>query len=251
MLLAGLKRPPLHVIYHALWKAADWLYPPYCGGCGQFGQRWCDLCQAQVQTITETVCPCCGTPQPAPQLCAHCQQSQPPYQALRSWAVYREPLRRAIHQLKYAGDMGLAESFGPPLLSFLLQQNWDFDCIIPVPLNPKRQAERGYNQSTLLAIPLATALRQPLRTQILRRSRETVSQTKLSAAERKHNMLGAFTASPIQNQSVLLVDDVTTTGATLWACAQALLEAGARAVFALTLARSLISDPSPEVTVAA
>jgi ComF family protein len=172
---------------------------------------------------------------------------------VRSWAVYREPVRHAIHQLKYAGDMGLAESFSNSLLSILEKQNWNIDCIVPVPLNPHRQMERGYNQSMLLAIPLATALRLPLRPKALLRKRDTLSQTKLSAQERKQNLLGAFQAQAkyTRNQTVLLVDDVTTTGATLWACTQALLEAGAQAVYGLTLARSLLQPISPDPDFAA
>mgnify|MGYP000845359802 FL=1 len=253
MQLVGLKKPPLHGIYHALWSAADWLYPPNCGGCGKFGQRWCPACQAQVQIIQDPVCPQCGNPQPKAELCPSCRHTHPPYAGLRSWAAYREPLRHAIHQLKYAGDMGIAESFGNSLLSVLEKQNWNIECIVPVPLNPHRQVERGYNQSMLLALPLATALRLPLRPQALLRKRDTLSQTKLSAQERKQNLLGAFQAQAkyIRNQTVLLIDDVTTTGATLWACAQALLEAGAKSVYGLTLARSLLQADSPEIAVAA
>jgi ComF family protein len=122
---------------------------------------------------------------------------------------------------------------------------WEIDLITPVPLGLARLAERGYNQSSLLARPLSLALHVPYRPQILSRVRETRSQVGLTAAERRENVSGAFVArsNGIMGRNVLLVDDVTTSGSTLDACAEALFTAGARQVYGLTLARAVLKAP--------
>jgi competence protein ComFC len=122
---------------------------------------------------------------------------------------------------------------------------WDIDLIAPVPLGLARLAERGYNQSSLLARPLSLALNVPYRPQVLTRARETRSQVGLTAAERRLNVSGAFTAHPNWPPGcrILLVDDVATSGSTLEACAEALFAAGARQVYGLTLARAIFKSP--------
>ncbi len=117
---------------------------------------------------------------------------------------------------------------------------------MPVPLSADHAWERGYNQSTLLARPFALHLRIPLRPCALRRTRITQAQVGLNAQERRENVSRAFMADPrdVAGKSILIVDDVTTTGATMQACAQALRDAGARYVYGLTLARA--AHPSPD-----
>jgi ComF family protein len=119
---------------------------------------------------------------------------------------------------------------------------WNVDVIAPVPLGLARLAQRGYNQSALVAKPLALALGVRYYPLALRRSRETHSQVGLSAVQRKENVKGAFEAkfNLVTGRSILVVDDVTTSGATLDACAAALFEAGARQVYGLTLARAVL-----------
>ena len=115
---------------------------------------------------------------------------------------------------------------GPPLL------------VLPVPLFPARERERGYNQAALLARPLAARLGLACRTDLLRRRRETAPQVGLSREQRRQNVRGAFVAGPeVAGRTVLLVDDVTTTGSTLGSAAGACLAAGASGVRAVTLAR--------------
>jgi ComF family protein len=116
-----------------------------------------------------------------------------------------------------------------------------FDAILPVPLHPKRQAERGYNQSALLARRLGRVVALPVREDVLRRVRSTPPQVGLDRAKRRENVAGAFACPPdhpaLVGKTLLLVDDVCTVGATLAACAEALRAAGAREVWALTVAR--------------
>jgi ComF family protein len=160
---------------------------------------------------------------------------------MRSWAVFEEPIRSALHQLKYRRNLALGDALAKPLAGYARSLGWPIDLIVPVPLGRKRMQERGYNQVALIALPLAERLGWQYAPRGLHRVRETRSQVGLSANERKENMQEAFHAdlSRVQGCTILLMDDVATTGATLSACASALLEAGAEAVYALTLARAL------------
>jgi ComF family protein len=114
----------------------------------------------------------------------------------------------------------------------------DVDALVPVPLAPARERERGFNQAALVADELARALGRPVRRRWLRRARPTRPQSDLSAAERWANVRNAFQAAPaVAGHHVLVVDDVLTTGATAAECARALRAAGARAVSVVTVAR--------------
>jgi ComF family protein len=238
---AGMQRPAFFA-YHLLWQAIDWLYPPHCAGCDRLGERWCATCQQQVGVIGEEVCPVCGDVESGQALCPACQDHPPAYRALRSWGAYSGTLRNAIHRLKYKGDIGLAEPLSKHLIAYYNQLNWNVDFVIPVPLGLARARQRGYNQSSLLARPLAHALQIPYKPACLQRNRETRSQVGLSAHQRRENVYGAFRANheQVSGRIILLVDDVTTTGSTINACAQALSLAGASAVYGLTLARSVL-----------
>lgn len=191
--------------------------------------------------IPEPSCRICGVPILKSDLCPLCANSRPPYQALRSWLVFEGPIRLALHNLKYHRDMALGDALARQLALFVKNLHWQVDVVIPVPLGKKRQQERGYNQVGMVAMPLAGLLGWDYSPTSLARIRETRSQVGLSPAERKENVSGAFLGNPdkICGRTVLLVDDVTTTGATISACAAALLESGAREVYAVTLARAL------------
>jgi len=151
-------------------------------------------------------------------------------------------VRKAIHHLKYQRDLCLSLIFGRALSAELERLAWRPVLVASVPLSPSRQAERGFNQADLLARSLAMASGLRFRRRALRRIRETASQVGLSLKERRQNVRGAFEADHrlVTGREVLVVDDLMTTGATLDACAQALREAGAERVYALTLARTLL-----------
>lgn len=229
-------------LYQGFWVALDWLYPPFCAGCGNPGTLWCPQCQTASNPIpTNQVCSFCGIPRRNHQTtCARCQKSPPPFIALRSWATFSGPLRKAIHSLKYQQNMGLGSKLAEHMIVILNQMNWPIDLIVPMPLSAQRFAERGYNQANLLARPIAFAFKTPFTTRALKRIKNTRSQVGLTAADRLANVHGAFEADPgwVQGKTVLLVDDVATTGATLAASTQALLTAGAQRVYAITLARA-------------
>jgi ComF family protein len=130
------------------------------------------------------------------------------------------------------------------MIQVLQAQGWQIDLVCPVPLGAARMAERGYNQATLLARPIALSLSLPYADRTVARIKETTSQVGLNLARRRSNVSGAFLAKPEQaaGKSILIVDDVATSGSTLEACANALLEAGARKVYALTLARAALDQ---------
>jgi ComF family protein len=143
--------------------------------------------------------------------------------------------------MKYGRNVALGEAFAPHLAGFVRKLGWRVDLVVPVPLGRQRMMERGYNQVGLIAKPLAAIQGWHYSPDVLVRTRETRSQVGLSPLERKENISGAFRAEPVlaAGKSVLLVDDVVTTGATLAACSDALAKAGAEVVYALTLARAL------------
>lgn len=163
---------------------------------------------------------------------------------LRTAVIYKSPLREAIHRLKYKHDIGLGEALSRYLIELYNKLDWSVDMIIPVPLSPSKKQERGYNQSALLAWPLAKFKHIVYRPDAIERIRNTRPQVELSASERRENVKAAFlaTESLVTGKRVLVIDDVTTTGATIQACSQALRNAGAAEVYAMTLARAVFGD---------
>ncbi|GAB4558827.1 MAG: hypothetical protein Kow0047_04290 [Anaerolineae bacterium] len=176
-----------------------------------------------------------------PGVCSICRHSPPPLTAIRSATEFQDPIREAIHRLKYRGCRDLAMP-----LAQLMYDRWppdwgDVDLLAPVPLHPDRERARGYNQAALLARELANRLAVPLATHLLERVRATRPQVELSAQERRENVRGAFIVprpEEARGAVVVLIDDVATTAATLSACADALWAAGVADVRAFTLARA-------------
>ena len=232
----------------------DWLakliYPPLpnCVACGEpfdslYPLAFCQRCLARIPFITAPVCSQCDRPLRGGEgdLCRKCQNETHYYEQAMAVAVYTGYLRELLHTAKYNFRPDLARGLGTILAVWAENEIRleGIELIIPVPLHPQRLAVRGYNQAELMARPLATALRRPLRPELLERVKPTRSQSKLSRRERKENMRGAFlvvNCPAVAGKEILLVDDIRTTGYTLSAAAQALLLAGARRVKVLTIA---------------
>jgi ComF family protein len=219
----------------------DLFFPPRCVQCHTLGNRFCAACRADISWIGSGRCPLCGLPAGGtrPHNCIDAEKLQ----FIRSAAVYGGAMRKALHALKYHSDRLLADQ-----LTVLCADHWSlpagrFDLLIPVPLGKKREWSRGYNQARLLADALSRRDGIPVGTDRLIRIRETSSQVGLSQSARRENVRGAFSASGVAGMSVLLVDDVCTTGATLQSCAEELVRAGARRVGAVTLARAALPPP--------
>ena len=227
-------------LYSLLWTSLDWVFPPNCGGCAKLGERWCQVCNEKTRKIALPICEICGQSTPHGEICYRCLEDPPHFSALRSWAIFGGPIRNGLHALKYRGNLALGEALSRPMIDLVQKTGWNFDMVMPVPLGAARLKERGYNQASLLARPLALKFNLPYPVKSLKRMRETNSQVELNRQERKKNVVGAFQADHkvVAGKSVLMVDDVTTSGSTLDACAEALLQAGAQKVFGLTLARA-------------
>lgn len=225
-----------------MWSGLDLLFPPVCGGCGQVGDRWCAECQDRVNRPREPLCDLCGIPLGEAGLCADCRQVRPCFRALRSWSLFDDPVRGALHRLKYRRDIGLGDALAAQLVEFASNLKWPVDTVVPVPLGEGRLQERGYNQVGLITRPLALAMGIVYAPDALVRIRETRSQVGLAKEERRGNVYQAFRGNEGRTKGhvVLLVDDVATTGATLSSCAEALYAAGAQDVFALCVARALV-----------
>lgn len=235
------RNPRAYRFHQFFWRAIDWVYPPRCAGCSTPGVRFCSACYSSVRVIDQLkICPVCGIPQKTTSICPECATLAPGFTALRSWGLYEGALRKAIHRLKYRSDLGVSEELAKPISILLRDNNWQVDLLTPVPLSRNRLRTRGYNQSALVArwVSLANAI--PYEPKAMIRIKDTISQVGLSGDERRQNVLAAFQSNRanVAGKKILVIDDVTTTGATMHACATALLMAGASQVYGLTLARA-------------
>ena len=217
----------------------DIIYPPRCPGCGRIGFTFCEACQARIEPIPAPVCGRCGRPVDQPGLCPICRTTPSSLERITSSAVFASPLREAIHSLKYNNARALAAPLGARMAAYWQQEGFSADVIVPVPLHKSRLAERGYNQSLLLARAVSRATGIHLDEQMVVRHKATQQQALLNAAERRENVKGAFECrGDAAGLRIALIDDVCTTGNTLEACAAVLKAAGAASVWAFTLARA-------------
>ena len=239
-----------------LAELLDVIYPPRCPGCqvffsslpGEDARGFCARCRADFRLLEPPLCRICGHPfagDPVDEhYCEECLLRPPLYEAVRAPYAYDGVLMECIHRFKFGGRSSLAKPLAALLAEFVEEWPGRIErlLIIPVPLHPRKLRERGFNQSLLLARPVAGALGSRLDFLSLRRIRYTRAQTGLKKDERRKNVRKAFgVAQPgkVEGRTILVVDDVTTTGTTLNECARALMKAGADRVLGLTLARRL------------
>lgn len=228
---------------------AGLLFPSRCVGCGARGGLLCQPCVDKAPRVMPPICLKCGRPLvhegprsslPGRRLCGSCEEIPLRMEGVRSAYLLTGVMRRAVHDFKYRGVFSLAPVLGHLLAEHIRENPTAADVVVPVPLHKRRLKERGYDQAALLAECLAREASLVLREDWLVRVRPTVPQVRTtSAEERRKNVVGAFVAGKRVEgvRSVLLIDDVCTTGATLEACALALKEAGVERVRGLTLAR--------------
>lgn len=232
----------------------DALFPPRCLLCHRAGEFLCHDCLATVERPQPPLCARCGrqlAPSNASSLCAVCLAEPEPHalEASRALAYHEGVVREAVLALKYRRRRRLAEPLGDLVALWLLDAGWPVDVIVPVPLHANRQRGRGFNQSALIARRCAQRLGTSYSGGLLR-TRETPPQVGLSAVERRTNVDGAFSlnrpssAAWLSGRDVVLVDDVTTTGSTLRAAAEALRGAGPRSVRAICVSRPRFDDAS-------
>lgn len=190
----------------------------------------------------------CGSPIPADApkfVCEDCRRHPPAFEFARSAVRFLEPIRRTLLDFKYNRATWLARDM-VDLLEGVVRARLDaaaIDVVVPVPLHPNRLRERGYNQSAILAECMALRLGRRFDGASVVRTRDTEHQARLNGDERRSNLKDAFAAVDARNlrgRTVLLVDDVMTTGATLNHCARAIISAGAERVWCATTARSTL-----------
>ena len=213
-------------------RLLDLALPPLCAGCGAEGAALCPSCLPDLRARLDLPA---GTPIGLAE--------GPPHPLLQlEWcAAFRGATRAALHALKYAGERRLAEPLGRAVADRWRHAGAGGELLVPVPVHEARRRERGYDQAALLAEVAARHLALPW-APALERTRATTAQYHLDRRRRAANVADAFAVGAahrrtVQGRWVVLVDDVVTTGATLSEAAAALLQAGAAAVSAITVAR--------------
>ncbi|MDD4875692.1 MAG: ComF family protein [Dehalococcoidales bacterium] len=220
----------------------DLLFPVWCVCCGKKGSYICPSCYSLFVQLLPPLCPKCGRPQPDNIICTRCINEQAEINGIRSPFQFEGLLRQAIHQLKYRNLRALATPMARFLHEFLINNPLPGDTLVPVPLHQKRIRERGYNQSNLLARELGKLTNLPVISDCLIRKRYAPSQAKTATANQRYsNVADAFYCQDnrLKDKQILLIDDVSTSGATLNACAAALKAAGVTTVWGLVLAREI------------
>ena len=237
----------------AMRAAFDMILPPLCLGCeARLTQHdaLCPACWRGIAFIRPPLCDRLGLPLPfdtgGTMISAAAEADPPDYDRARAVAAFDGPMRDLIHDLKFRDTHDARRLFGRWLSEAGAELIADANLIVPVPLARLRLISRRFNQAQILAAELARQTGKPIDAFALRRTRATPHQIGLSRSERHRNVAGAFSIAPealpsISGRSVLLIDDVITTGATASAAARALRKAGARQVDVLALA--LVTEP--------
>lgn len=230
----------------------DLIFPPRCAVCGASGADLCAACLSNIRPMPEPRCARCdttlaGRSAPSGGLCRECAAGTfaPALDRALAAAVYEGTVRSAIHALKYRGQRRVAAPLASLALATWRAAGLRADIIIPIPLHRSRGRPRGFNQSDLLARDLGRGAALPIRRDALARVRATAAQAQLTAKERHSNVAGAGAvrlgaAGALSGRTILLVDDVLTTGATAQAAASALRAARPAAIYVLAVARPLL-----------
>ncbi len=225
------------MVLNFLW---DIVFPRRCVGCGKLGNFICDSCRKRIEYFDNQVCPYCERPNPYGLTHPRCQKPLC-LDGMFTLAHYRGPIREAIRQIKYRSAFAISLELAE-LINLHYDHHYTFDCFVPVPLAKKRKRKRGFNQAEKLAEALSKELGNKPVTKLLLRKRETKPQFGLAYKDRQSNVREAFAianghSSLVTGHSFCLVDDVATTGSTIFECAKVLKKAGASRVFAICVAR--------------
>lgn len=240
----------------AAQSLADLLLPRCCVSCdarlgGRDDELACGTCWSRVPWLPHPQCARCGYPLPDGD-CRWCPLLPPYTRAARSACWVPDGLGgELVHRFKYDGWHALATG----MARRMARLDWPADVLaertayVPVPLAPRRERERGFNQSAVLAAALGALGRVPVWSAVLERTHFTSSQTRLTPEERLRNVSGAFRVrgdpAQLRGAHLVLVDDVVTTAATLNACAAALFAAGARTISYVTFGRARLPGDAP------
>ncbi len=226
-----------------LKSLADFVFPPICYGCDSEIEAGpvCEACRLDLFTHELAVCPKCGRPcTRTAETCGQCKEEFS-LSRVRGLGLYAPPFDKLIQAFKYSGKTKVGELLGQALAALVRQDEVlsAANAVCPVPLHPARMRERGFNQSLLLAAAISMDSGIPLADCLVRRKNTSTQTMKTSPEERRKNLERAFRVRPeagIAGKTVLLVDDVMTTGATLDQAARALLKGGAASVLGVVIA---------------
>lgn len=215
-----------------------------CNTYNRYG--FCPLCFESLPFIEDPFCSICGRQCDEGQVCSICRDIEHIFTQGVSVFEYDSPISDMIHRFKYRGETGLAEPMAMFMAEAIVDRGWEFSSIVPVPLHSKRLYLRGYNQAYYLANSMAKLLGgvEVLDTALIRK-RNTPSQIGMDRDERMWNLYDAFEVgdkSLVEGKTILLVDDVLTTGSTADNCSSALLNAGAEDVYLSTFAASIFHN---------
>lgn len=225
----------------------DLLFPPVCAGCKKEGEFLCNLCEKSL-ILVPPKCFGCGKLSPGtlriPQgrTCRSCREQTSVYAFISPFLYKQEAVRELIHNLKYLRVYAISDVLSKLLCDYIQYFKIQFpknSVSIPLPLHPKRERTRGFNQSFLIAKSLSDVLDIPIYNGLLLRTKNTKPQIELRAENRRTNIIGAFTISSpekVRDKTVILLDDVKTTGSTLEEAARVLKDAGAKKIWAITIA---------------
>lgn len=230
----------------------DILFPITCIGCGYFGNWFCEKCSATSFHAIDQFCPVCEKAKtPDGKICFSCKKKSP-LSGLFVCASYKEKIvSKMIHCYKYRFISDLSIPLGEIMTKKILASSMRLpDIIAPVPLNQKRLRWRGFNQSALLAKLIAGNLTPGIHLEfidnLLTRNVNTKSQMKIKKyQERMANVAGAFSVNrniEIKGKTIMIIDDIATTGSTIFECAKTLKDSGAKEVFAVVLTRQEIKS---------
>ncbi len=227
-----------------LKKIETVLYPEVCPFClAPCKEGICPTCRDKIDklTVREPKCFCCGKPIPDPQkeFCHDCETHAHAFDRGMALYVHKDPVKRSLYRFKYEGERAFAEIYAKEAAHMYgpLIQSLQVQALVPVPLHPRRQRERGYNQAEVLSRQLGAILHLPVAPEAVIRTRYTYAQKNLGEKSRRRNLKGAFLAAPAPRglASVLVVDDIYTTGSTIDGVAQALKNAGVEKIYFLTI----------------
>jgi competence protein ComFC len=221
----------------ALDAAMDLLYPRKCVHCNAEGEFLCESCTEALETYPRESCSRCLVLMDRTGICSLCAVEPSSLDRLYARWSFDDEARDAVHALKYGGVRAIAPLLGRMMAEKLAANRAQPDILVPVPLHGSRLRERGYNQAELLCREVSAILGLPFRTDLLTRVKRTEQQAMLRGNDRTRNVSNAFASGYANGLRVMIVDDVSTSGSTLFECARALKSSGATGVAAAVFAK--------------
>lgn len=232
-------------MYTLLKRVTGILYPRNCPVCGRIvsgqGELICSGCEKHIQPLREPLCKKCGKPlaKEEREECYDCEKTPHLFERGAALLAYEGKVKESVYRMKFHNKREYLDYYGAKMADELEKnvRRWQTDFMVPVPMHWRKKRERGFNQAEILAKKMAEGLNLPVRNDLVVRSRYTRPQKELFLRERKENLRGAFEVrkNEVTNQTIILVDDIYTTGTTIDEIAGELKHAGARCVYFLTL----------------